>query len=56
MLARLDEVAVCRECSRSEIIKDAVSGYLDNFFWFEKAVNQGIDDLKAEHVALDKCH
>ncbi|MDR2574379.1 MAG: ribbon-helix-helix protein, CopG family [Desulfovibrio sp.] len=51
MLARLDEATACRGCSRTEIIKDAVSGYLDNFFWFEKAVSQGLDDLRADRVA-----
>ena len=53
MLSRLDKAAICRKCTRSEVIKDAVAGYLDNFVWFEKAIDQGLDDLRADRtVAL----
>lgn len=45
-LARIDEVAQNRQCSRSEIIKEAVDGYLDAMAWLEGAVRQGMDDLK----------
>ncbi|MDR2744071.1 MAG: ribbon-helix-helix protein, CopG family [Desulfovibrio sp.] len=51
MLARLDEAAAHRACSRSEIIKEAVAGHLDNLFWFDKAVRQGLEDLRANRVA-----
>ncbi|MDR3357285.1 MAG: ribbon-helix-helix protein, CopG family [Desulfovibrio sp.] len=51
MLARLDEAAAHRACSRSEIIKEAVVGHLDNLFWFDKAVRQGLEDLRANRVA-----
>jgi predicted transcriptional regulator len=51
MLARLDEAAAHRACSRSEIIKEAVAGHLDDLFWFDKAVRQGLDDLRANRVA-----
>ena len=51
MLARLDETAARRACTRSEIIKEAVAGHLDNLFWFDKAVRQGLDDLQANRVA-----
>ncbi|MDR2055246.1 MAG: ribbon-helix-helix protein, CopG family [Desulfovibrio sp.] len=51
MLARLDEAAAHRACTRSEIIKEAVAGHLDNLFWFDRAVRQGLDDLQANRVA-----
>ncbi len=45
-LARLDEVSQIQNRSRSDIIKEAVDGYLNAMVWFEGQVKQGIDDLK----------
>ncbi len=45
-LARLDEAAQVQKRSRSDIIKEAVNGYLDAMVWFEAQVKQGLDDVK----------
>lgn len=45
-LTRLAEVSKLQGKSRSDIIKEAVDGYLDSMVWFEKQVKLGIDDLK----------
>ena len=49
-LARIDEIAQNRQCTRSEIIKEAVNGYLNSYLWLEKAVQKGRDDIKAGRV------
>lgn len=49
-LARLNEIAQSRQCSRSEIIKEAVDGYLNSLAWLERAVQKGRDDIKAGRV------
>jgi predicted transcriptional regulator len=48
-LARLDELSQVQNRSRSDIVKEAVDGYLDAMVWFEAQVKQGIDDLKNGH-------
>jgi predicted transcriptional regulator len=45
-LARLDEVATLQKRSRSDIIKEAVDGYLEAVTWLEAEVKKGIEDLK----------
>jgi len=45
-LARLDELSQVQNRSRSDIIKEAVDGYLTAMSWFEGQVRQGMDDLK----------
>ncbi len=45
-LARLNAVSRMQNCSRSDIIKEAVDGYLDAMVWFEGQVRQGLDDLE----------
>ncbi|SHN64455.1 CopG family ribbon-helix-helix protein [Desulfovibrio litoralis] len=49
-LKRLDEIAQNRQCSRSEVIKEAVEGYLNSMVWLENAVNQGLNDINAGHI------
>jgi Predicted transcriptional regulator len=49
-LARLNEIAAKQNRSRSEIIKEAVGGYLDSMAWFEREVQKGLDDIKAGRV------
>jgi len=44
-LARLNEISQNQQRPRSEIIKEAVSGYLDSMVWFEREVRKGLDDL-----------
>lgn len=45
-IARLEEVANYRQCTRSDIVKEAVEGYLNSMKWLQEAVQQGLDDLK----------
>ncbi len=45
-LARLDEVSHMQNRSRSDIIKEAVDGYLSAMAWFEGQVEQGLNDLE----------
>ncbi len=45
-LARLDAVSRTRNSSRSDIIKEAVDGYLDAMVWLEGQVRLGLDDLE----------
>jgi len=52
-ITRLDEIAQNRQCSRSELIKEAVEGYLDAQIWFENKVKQGLEDIRAGRVV---CH
>lgn len=46
-LARLDEIAKGLGKTRTAIIKEAVSNYLEYDFWFREQVAQGLDDLDA---------
>ncbi|MDR2892926.1 MAG: ribbon-helix-helix protein, CopG family [Deltaproteobacteria bacterium] len=50
MLSRLDEIAERQHRSRSELIKEAVGGYLDSMLWFEHEVQKGLDDLEAGRI------
>lgn len=49
-LARLNELAQMQNRPRSDIIKEAVGGYLDSMAWFRKEVQKGIDDVEAGRV------
>ena len=49
-LARLDAVSQKQQRSRSDIIKEAVGGYLDAMVWFEAEVKKGLDDLEHGRV------
>ena len=49
-LARLDAISQKQQRSRSDIIKEAVGGYLDSIFWLETEVKKGIDDLEQGRV------
>ncbi|MDR2892697.1 MAG: DUF6290 family protein [Deltaproteobacteria bacterium] len=49
-LARLQEIAEHRNCSRSELIKEAVLEYLEHQIWFKSKVEQGLDDLDAGRI------
>lgn len=53
-LARLDELAQSRQCSRSELIKEAVSGYLNSMIWLEDAVKQGLNDIEAGRIVSNE--
>lgn len=44
-LARLDEIAQGRGKTRTDIIKEAVTNFLDYDFWFQEKVAQGLKDL-----------
>ena len=44
-LARLNEISQNQQRPRSEIIKEAVNGYLDSMVWFTQEVQKGLDDL-----------
>ena len=49
-LARLREISQNQKRPRSEIIKEAVNGYLDSMAWFEREVKKGLDDVNAGHT------
>ena len=49
-LARLNEIAKKQDRPQSEIIKEAVNGYLNHMAWFESEVQKGLDDLDAGRV------
>ena len=49
-LARLDAISQKQQRSRSDIIKEAVGGYLDSMLWFEGEVKKGLDDLDQGRV------
>jgi len=49
-LARLNEIAEKQNRPRSDLIKEAVGGYLDSMVWFEQEVQKGLDDIKAGRV------
>ena len=49
-LARLNAIAEKQNRPRSELIKEAVDGYLDSMAWFEREVQKGLDDVKAGRV------
>ena len=54
-LARLDELAASRQCTRSDVIKEAVDGYLDVQTWLESKVGQSWADIKEGRVvSLDE--
>ena len=46
-LTRLDEAATAMERSRSVLIKEAVSRYLDYLSWYGGEVQKGLDDVEA---------
>ena len=49
-LVRLDAISQKQQRSRSDIIKEAVGGYLDSLVWFEAEVKKGLDDLDQGQV------
>lgn len=50
MLTRLDEAANAMDRSRSALIKEAVSRYLDYLVWYQGEVERGAADLAAGRV------
>lgn len=46
-LSRLNEVSQMQQRPRSDIIKEAVQGYLEAMIWLETEVKKGLDDLDA---------
>ena len=49
-LARVDELAQSRNCTRSEIIKEAVDDYLEEQIWFAQKVEQGLTEMRKGRV------
>ncbi len=52
-LARLDEAAAALGRTRSSLIKDAVTHYLEYLMWYSAEVQKGID---AADAGLTKSH
>lgn len=49
-LARLDSLAGTLNCSRAELIKEALNTYLEHDAWVRAEVQKGLDDLRAGRV------
>jgi len=49
-LTRLDEVAAAMDRTRSALIKEAVTRYLDYLAWYGGEVQKGLDDVTAGRV------
>jgi predicted transcriptional regulator len=49
-VARLDEIAGNQERSRSEIINEAVDGYLNSMAWFKAKIQEAEDDIASGNV------
>ena len=50
IISKLDEIAVNTSSTRSAVLNDAVTHYIEYIKWYKKEVEKGLDDINTNKV------